>query len=89
MGKLIAPILSNLVGSLAQSMEESQAQFDNVMKDVVYYLQIDPTAQSVFGSGGAIEVGSPFSQSSSTMSINGQMESRMQSSREIRTVDKY
>jgi hypothetical protein len=41
------------------------------------------------GSGGAIEVGSPFSQSSSTMSINGQMESRMQSSREIRTVDKY
>ena len=87
MGKLIAPILSNLVGSLAQSMEESQAQFDNVMKDVVYYLQIDPTAQSVFGSGGAIEVGSPFSQSSSTMSINGQMESRMQSSFEVKGVN--
>jgi len=26
-------------------LEESQAQFDNVMKDVVYYLQINPKAQ--------------------------------------------
>mmetsp|Transcript_6632 Transcript_6632/g.9896 ORF Transcript_6632/g.9896 Transcript_6632/m.9896 type:complete len:356 (+) Transcript_6632:233-1300(+) len=83
MGKLIAPIVTNLVGVLAQSMEESQLQFDNVMRDVVYYLQIDPRAQL----GGAVEVGSPFSQSSSTMIINGQKESRMQASFEVKGVN--
>jgi len=82
-GKMIKPLIGNLVGKLAQAVEESQQQMEDIMGDVSFLIQQDTTAVQYLGYG-AMEFGTPFSQSSSTMSINGKAESRIQASFEVR-----
>lgn len=82
-GKMIKPLIGNLVGKLAQAVEESQQQMEDIMGNVSFLIQQDTSAVQYLGCG-AMEFGTPFSQSSSTMSINGKAESRIQASFEVR-----
>jgi len=83
MSKMIKPLVGNLIGKLAQAVEDSQKQMDDLMGDVSFLIQQDANAAQSLGHG-AMEIGSPFSQSSSTVSMNGKMESRLQASFEVR-----
>ena len=85
MGKMIKPLVGNLVGNLAQAMEDQNRAMEDLMNDAKYYIAADSNAMRSLGldSNGTIEVSAPFSQSSSTVSINGKTESRIQASFQV------
>lgn len=85
MGKMIKPLVGNLVGNLAQAMEDQNRAIEDLMNDAKYYIAADSNAMRSLGldSDGTIEVSAPFSQSSSTVSINGKTESRIQASFQV------
>jgi len=82
MGKMIKPIISSAVGSLAEAVEEQSRQMSDLLDDARMYIVSDQVAISELGE--PIEVGSPFSQSSSTMSVNGKTKSSINASFEVR-----
>lgn len=82
MGKLIKPLVSNMAGSIAQAMEEQSRQMSDVLGDARRLIVQDSRATDYLGE--PIEVGSPFSQSSSTVSVNGKTRSSVQASFEVR-----
>jgi len=68
---------------MAQAMEEQQQQLTNVIQDARNLIVQDPAAVQLLGE--PVEMGStPFSQSSSTMSVNGETRSNVQASLEVR-----
>ena len=77
MGKVMAPLLSKAASSMAESMAEQQALLERVLDDTRQSLANDPDVVSMLG-GPPIQVGTPFSQSSSTTSINGQTQTSVQ-----------
>lgn len=76
MGKMISPIISSVASSLADTMAEQQRATDGIMDDARAYLMGDPAVVGLLGE--PIQMGAPFSQSSSTSSINGQTQSRVE-----------
>ncbi len=82
MGKMMAPIVSSVAGSLAEAMEEQSRQISDILDDAKMYIVSDKVAIQELGE--PIEVGMPFSQSSSTTSINGQTRSSINASFEVR-----
>ena len=67
---------------MAQAMEEQQQQLTNVIQDARNLIVQDPAAVQLLGE--PVEMGStPFSQSSSTMSVNGETRSNVQASLEV------
>lgn len=82
MGKMISPIVSSVAGSLAEVMEEQSRQMSDILDDAKMYIVSDKVAIQELGE--PIEVGMPFSQSSSTTSINGQSRSSINASFEVR-----
>lgn len=76
MGKMISPILSSVAASLADTMAEQQRTTEGVMDDARGYLMGDPAVTDLLGE--PISLGSPFSQSSSTTSINGKTQTRVE-----------
>lgn len=73
-GSLVAPILS----SLASTMQEQQKQTQDLLDDARDYILSDPSATLALGEPFVVQP--PFSQSSSTVSINGQSSSQIQAS---------
>ena len=76
MGKMISPLMSGVASSLAETMAEQRRTTESLMEDARGYLMGDPAVISLLGE--PIRVGSPFSQSSSTTSINGKTQTRIE-----------
>lgn len=82
MGKMISPILSSVAGNLAKAMEEQSKQMSDLLSDARMYIVSDSVVSQELGE--PIEVGSIFSQSSSSMNVNGRTSSRINASFEVR-----
>jgi len=82
-GQIMKPMVSGLVGGMAQAMEEQQEQMSEMLSDARNCIRQDSAAVQLLG-GEPIELGSPFSQSSSTMSVNGESRTNLQASLEVR-----
>lgn len=82
MGKLIKPLVSSMAGNIAQAMEDQSRQMSDLLGDARGLIVQDSRALDNLGE--PIEMGSPFSQSSSTMSVNGKTRSSIQASFEVR-----
>jgi hypothetical protein len=76
MGKLVSPLVSSMASTLADTMAEQQRTTEGVMDDAREYLMGDPAVSQLLG--GSIQLGPPFSQSSSSSNINGQMNTRLE-----------
>ena len=74
LGSLVAPIFS----SLASAVQEQQQQTQDLLDDARDFILSDPAATSALGEPIVMEP--PFSQSSSSMSINGKSSSKIQAS---------
>ena len=70
MGSLVSPLLSRVASDLQEGMAEQQRTVENVLDDARAYLLGDEVALQALGE--PIQLGAPFSQSSSTSIINGQ-----------------
>lgn len=70
MGKMISPLLSNLASEMSESMAEQQRTIEELLDDSRAYILGDSVAIQSLGE--PIQLGAPFSQSSSTSIINGQ-----------------
>jgi hypothetical protein len=70
MGSMISPLLSRVASDLSESMAEQQRSVESVIDDARAFIIGDDVALQALGE--PIQVGTPFSQSSSTTSINGQ-----------------
>lgn len=81
MGKMIAPLASKLVSGLSETMKEQADRMEVLLDDARSLIVSDPAASDALGE--PIVVGSPFSQSSSTMNVNGRTTSRVQASFEV------
>jgi Cytochrome oxidase complex assembly protein 1 len=66
---MIGPIFSSMMSSIAETAASQQSMVDIVYDQAVQSIQTDPAVQMVLGD--RITVGRPFSQSSSSSSING------------------
>jgi hypothetical protein len=75
-GRAIAPILSNMMSSLAEMTAEQQDSVERVLAIAVDRIENDEFVASEIGR--PVSVGAPFSQSSSTTSINGQSSTRIE-----------
>ena len=82
-GQIMKPMVSGLVGGMAQAVEEQQEQMSEMLSDARNCIRQDSAAVQLLG-GEPIELGSPFSQSSSTMSVNGESRTNLQASLEVR-----
>ncbi|GAX16779.1 hypothetical protein FisN_21Hh227 [Fistulifera solaris] len=76
-GSMVAPMLSSAMSGLAETMAEQQQAVSNVQEDAKAYLLADPAVARLLGDG-PIQLGAPFSQSSSTSSINGKTTSQVE-----------
>lgn len=76
MGKMVSPLLSTMASSLADTMAEQQRTTEGLMDDARQYLMGDPAVANLLGE--PISLGAPFSQSSSTTSINGKTQTRVE-----------
>jgi hypothetical protein len=77
-GSLVRPLISSAMSSLAETMAEQQESVSSLMSTAQLCLESDErVAQLLGGGGGRLQVSNPFSQSSSTSSINGQSTSRV------------
>lgn len=74
LGSLVTPIFSGL----ASAMKEQQQQTQDLLDDAHDFILSDPAATSALGEPIVME--SPFSQSSSSVSINGKSSSQIQAS---------
>lgn len=75
LGKMIAPIVS----SMAEQLSEQSRVLDDVLVEAQNMILLDSKATTALG-GRSIEFGSPFSQSSSTVSINGKSTTNIKAS---------
>lgn len=69
-GSMVAPLLSRAASELSEGMAEQQQQVETVIRDAKALILGDDVACQAIGE--PIQVGAPFSQSSSTSIINGQ-----------------
>jgi len=76
MGKMISPLVSSVASNLADAMAEQQRTTEGLMDDARGYLMGDSAVSNLIGE--PISLGAPFSQSSSTTSINGQTQTRVE-----------
>ena len=79
MGSMMAPLVSGMASSLAETMKDQQEQMQQLLDDARGYIVADPLAVEQLG-GDPIVVQPPFSQSSSTSSINGKTTTQIQAS---------
>lgn len=76
MGKMVSPLLSSMASSLADTMAEQQRTTEQLMDDARGYLMGDPAVAKILGE--PISLGTPFSQSTATTSINGKSQTRVE-----------
>jgi len=77
LGRMIAPLLSRAATEIAEQSKQSQAMLEEARIRLVN----DPVLAETLGE--PLQVGQPFSQSSSTMSINGETSARLQASFQV------
>ena len=77
MGRMVAPMLSKA----AEQIAEQSQQAADMVDDARFQIMNDPAVVSKLGS--PIQVGQPFSQSSSTMVINGKSSARVNASFQV------
>lgn len=75
-GKMVSPLISTMASTLADTMAEQQRTTEGIMDDARGYLFGDPAVRDLIGE--RIQLGVPFSQSSSTSSINGITQTRVE-----------
>jgi hypothetical protein len=79
-GKMISPLISSLAGGLMEAAREQTRQMDELLNQCENIIASDLIARQELGE--MIDMGRPFSQSSSTVSVNGvtrkQIEARFQ-----------
>jgi len=75
-GKMIAPLFSSAFSGLAAEMGQQQRQLQEILEDAQIYIVADAGARQALGE--PIEMQQPFSQSTSTTSINGKSSSNIQ-----------
>jgi Cytochrome oxidase complex assembly protein 1 len=76
MGKMVAPLMSNLASTMAESFAEQQRTTERLLEDAQQYIRNDPNVVNAMGT--PIQLGAPFSQSSSMTSVNGKTQSRVE-----------
>ena len=76
MGKVVGPLMGNLMSTLAETVADQQRTMEALLEEAQGYLIADPVVVDTLGEG--IRLGTPFSQSSSTTSINGKTQSRVE-----------
>jgi hypothetical protein len=77
MGKMIAPLVSGMVSTLAETVAAQQQTTQKLLEDATGFLAQNDDVIEALG-GEPIRIGMPFSQSSSTSNINGQVQSRIE-----------
>lgn len=80
-GKMMSPLMSNVMSSLAETMAEQQETMDSIMSDARKFILNDDAVVKLLGE--PISIAAPFSQSSSTTSINGQSQTRIELAFEV------
>lgn len=81
MGKMIAPIIGKVASNLAEAVAEQSRAMEDLLNDAQTFIMMD--AQALQQLGEPIQVSMPFSQSSSTMSVNGKTTKNIQSSFQV------
>ena len=76
MGKLIQPLVSSAMSGLAETLAEQKDAVDAVLRAARNCLDSDPAVERALGT--PLIVSPPFSQSSSTSTINGRTSRRME-----------
>ena len=76
LGGMIAPLLSSVMSTVAEQVGEQQRAMDALLEDARVYLVRDFVASQALGE--PITVSAPFSQSSSTVMINGKTTTNIQ-----------
>lgn len=76
LGNIVAPLIGNMMSGFAETMAEQQQVVNVLLEQAQISLENDDVVATVLGSG-TVQVGSPFSQSSSTTSINGLTQTRV------------
>lgn len=80
-GKMMSPLMSNVMSNLAETMAEQQETMDSIMSDARKFILNDDAVVKLLGE--PISIAAPFSQSSSTTSINGQSQTRIELAFEV------
>ena len=81
MGKMIAPIIGSVASNLAEAAAEQGRQMEELLNEAQTLIMLDDQAVQLLGE--PIQVGSPFSQSSSTTTINGNTTKNIQASFQV------
>ena len=76
MGKMISPLMSAAASTMSEAMAEQQRTTETVLEDARAYLSAD--GQVIEWMGNPIQIGMPFSQSSSSTIINGIKQTRVE-----------
>jgi hypothetical protein len=76
MGKMVAPLMGNLASTMAEGFAEQQRTTEALLDDAREYILGDPAVTQAMGT--PIQMGAPFSQSSSMSSVNGKTQSRIE-----------
>jgi len=77
MGRMVAPLLARAAGQMAEQSKQAQ----DMLEEARMRLVNDPVLAETLGE--PLQVGQPFSQSSSTMVINGKSSARVQASFQV------
>lgn len=75
MGRVFGPLVSSVASRLAETVAEQQKATEGLLDDASRYLVNDPSVTNLLGE--PISLGAPFSQASSTSSINGKSQTRI------------
>jgi hypothetical protein len=88
-GSLVQPVISAVMGGLAEAAAEQRGAVSALLGEAQRCLEGDDRVSRVLGGGGGgsrsapLRVSPPFSQSSSTVSVNGQTTSRVELAFEV------
>jgi hypothetical protein len=80
-GKMVAPLMGSLASALAEGVAEQQRTTEGLLDDARIYILNDRAVADALGA--PVQMGQPFSQSSSMTSVNGKMQSRVEMSMNI------
>lgn len=76
LGKMVEPLLSSALSGMAETFAEQQAKVESLLNEARLYLEADDNVKNELGE--TVQIGTPFSQSSSSSNINGKTMSRVE-----------
>jgi hypothetical protein len=81
-GKMMSPLIGSLAGGLVEAAREQSRQMDELLNECENLIAADYLARQELGD--IIDIGSPFSQASSTVSVNGVTRKKIEAKFEVR-----